>query len=136
MDITKYNVEKMAEQGAWLDLEHPATGDVIGTEDKPVRIKLLGTDSKAWRNKNREFQRKRIAKLKRNKSRDIDYSASEEETSDMLAACTIGWEGIEENGEAMEFSQETAERLYLEMGWIREQVDAFVGDRANFFPGA
>lgn len=137
MDLSKYNVEKMAEQGAWLDLESPEDGTPLKTDDgKPVRIKLLGTDSKAWREKNRQNQRDRIAQMARRKSRDIDYTVSDEQACEMLSVCTIAWEGIVEEGETVEFSQEAAKDIYMRYIWIREQVDMFIGDRANFFPNA
>ena len=136
MDLSNYNVEKMAEQGAWMELENPEDGSVLQTDEKPVRIKLLGTDSKTWRNKNREYQRQRIARMARTRSKNIDYSMSDEDACQMLAECTVEWEGIQENGEAIEFSVDAAYDLYMKYVWMREQVDVFVGDRANFFPAA
>ena len=137
MDLSKFNVEKMAESGADLVLEHPSTGEELISEDKSkVTIKLLGTDSKAYRNKNREFQRGRIAKLARTRSKKIDYTVSDEEACEILVACTLGWENIELDGEILEFSPENAYQLYMDHLWIREQVDLFIGDRANFFTTA
>jgi len=137
MDLSKFNVEKMAEMGADMPIEHPATGDELKQDDdKPITIKVLGTDSKAYRNKNREFQRERIAKMTRNRKKTIDYTVGDEDACTLLAECTVGWEGIELDGEAIEFSKEAAYDLYLSQSWIREQVDMFIGDRANFFRNA
>lgn len=133
MDLSKFNIEKMAEQGANLDLLDPIEDMPLGTEEKPVFITLLGTDSKVYRNKNLAFQRERIAKMARKRSKTIDYTVSEEQSCEMLAACTIGWEGLEIDGEELEFSPEAAFDLYMEHVWIREQVDVFIADRANFF---
>ena len=137
MDLSKFNVEKMAEQGAWLELEDPSTGDVLqGDDGEAIAIKVLGTDSKAYRNKNREYQRARIAQMARSKSRKIDYTMSDEDACDLLAECTVEWRGIVDEGKEVEFSKEAAHDLYMKYIWIREQVDAFIGDRANFFPSA
>lgn len=133
MDLSKFNIEVMAEKGADMLLEHPATGEPIEENGEPVIITLLGTDSKAWREKNREFQRKRIAAMTRNRKKTIDYTVSDEDACELLAACTKGWSGIDKDGEPLEFSTDAAYELYLDNVWIREQVDAFIGDRANFF---
>lgn len=137
MDLSNFNVEKMAEQGAWMELENPETGDVLKSDEgEPVAIKVLGTDSKAWRNKNRLYQQRRIAKMTRSRSKQIDYTMSDEDACELLSECTVGWKGIVDDGEEVEFSKEAAFDLYMKYIWIREQVDSFVGDRANFFPSA
>jgi hypothetical protein len=137
MDLSKYNVSKQAEQGAWLELEAPDTGEILrNDEGEAVAIKVLGMDSKAWRNKNRDFQRQRIQKMARSKSRNIDYTVSDEDACELLAECTIEWKNIIENGEEIECNSGNAFDLYMKYPWIREQVDAFIGERANFFPSA
>lgn len=135
MDLSKINIEQMAEAGADMELVHPVSDEAMLQDDKsPITIKLLGTDSKAYRNKNRDFQRKRIAKMTKSRSKTIDYTVSDEDACELLAECTIGWSGIIVEGKPLEFSKEAAENLYFEFSWIREQVDVFIGDRANFFP--
>ena len=136
MDLSKFNVEQAAEQGADLILRNPVDDELLGTEKKRVTIKLLGTDSKAWRNKNREAQRKRVAKMVRNRAKNVDHTVSDEEACEMLAACTMGWSNIELDGQKLEYSEKAAYQLYLDHIWIREQVDAFIADRANFFTTA
>ena len=139
MDLSKFNVTQQAEIGADLELLDPDNEPLTygkGKTKKPVTIKLLGTDSKIWRNKNREFQKKRTAKMVRNRAKNVDYSVSEKEACEMLTACTLGWEGIDANGEKLEFSTEAAFQMYMDHIWIREQADAFIADRANFFTTA
>jgi hypothetical protein len=137
MDLSKFNVSKQAEQGAWCELENPATGEALTDDDsRPVAIKVLGVDSKAWREKNREFQRKRFHKMRRTKSKNIDHTMSDEDTCELLAECTVEWTGLVEDGEAIAFTKEAAFDLFMKYPWIREQVDVFIGDRANFFPSA
>jgi len=139
MDLSKFNLTQQAEIGADLHLLDPNDEPLIygsGKKEKPVTIKLLGTDSKVWRNKNREFQKKRTQKMVRNRAKNVDYSVSDEETCEMLAACTTEWHGIDEKGEKLEFSYDEAFRVYMKHIWIREQADAFIADRANFFTTA
>ena len=134
MDLSNFNIEKAAELGADLNLIHPATGDEIKTDDDElVVIKLLGTDSMIWRNKNRDLGRKRTAKVLRSRNKDVDLMATDKETCEMLAACTLGWSNIEEDGEILEFSEDAAYKVYMKHLWIREQADVFINERANFF---
>ncbi len=132
MDLNELDLAEMADGGADLELEHPVTGELLDHEGKKFIITLAGTDSAAYRNKQRELQSKRIAKMSR-KRNNKDFILSDEDTSALLAAATIGWSGIMVGGEEIEFSTAAAKKLYLERNWIREQVDVFVGDRANFF---
>jgi len=136
MDLGTIDLEKRSDAGAELELEHPVTGDVLmqeGDDEKSIVINLAGIDSVAYRNKQRELQSKRIAKAARSRSRKGDFSVSDEDSCELLAACTMGWDGIVVDGEVVKFSVKAAYTLYMERPWIREQVDAFIGDRANFF---
>ena len=128
MDLTKYNVTAAADNGADLELVDPITGDAL----EGVTIRLLGTDSAAYRNYARDMQRKRMEKLAKSRNRKPDFSVSEQEEAEMLAICTVGWAGLEEDGEELKFSHDAAVKLYMDYPWIKEQVDSFVGDRANF----
>lgn len=135
MDLSKFNMEVIAERGATLELETP-TGEPLLQDDgeTPVTITLLGQDSKVWRNKNREFSNKRIQDMAKKRSRKMDYMVSDEDAAEMMAACTVSWDGIVDDGEEIECTQKNAYELYLKYAWIREQCDVFIGDRANFLP--
>jgi hypothetical protein len=135
MDLSKFNVKQMAEKGADLELLDPE-GEPLLQDKKPVTIKLLGTDSTTWRNLNRDRSRALSIKMQKKRSKQIDFTMSDEDSCEMLAACTLGWAGIDENKKPLEFSKEAAYEMYINHLWIREQVDAFIGDRANFFTTA
>lgn len=133
MDIGKINLAERSEQGADLELEDPITGEKGKQADgSPVTIRVMGMDSAAFRNKHREIQSRRMAKIARGKKPDYAGN-SDDEAAELLVACTIGWNGIEVNGEVLAFTPKAARDLYLDHHWIREQVDQFIGDRANFF---
>jgi hypothetical protein len=51
---------------------------------------------------------------------------------DQLAATTVSWIGIEENGTPVECTPENAARVYYEHPWIKEQVADFVSREANY----
>lgn len=127
MDLNKLDLSAQADKGADLSLEHPVTGEELG-----ITITLLGTDSAVYRNHARELQRARIAKMAKSRNKKIDFSVTEDEEADALAVCTVGWSGVVLNGKELEFSHDAAVDLYVSYPWIKEQVDAFIGDRANF----
>lgn len=134
MDLSKINLTESAESGADLELEHPVTGEVLKDEDgKTVSIKLMGIDSAAYRNKQREIQNRRMTRMMKGKG--ANTMLSDEDACELLASCTKGWSGFEQDGEVVKFSHKAAVDLYMEHMWIREQVDAFIADRANFYKG-
>jgi hypothetical protein len=46
---------------------------------------------------------------------------------------TTGWSGIVWEGQPLGFSEENAKMLFTARPWIRDQMDAFMADRSNFF---
>ena len=56
----------------------------------------------------------------------------EAETIDILAKCTLSWEKVVLEGKELPCTYENAKTVYTNFIWLREQVDAFINDRANF----
>lgn len=55
----------------------------------------------------------------------------------LLAACTVDWAEVVENGEPVKCTPAEARRLYTAYPWLREQVQAAFLASADFFaPGA
>lgn len=132
LDLSALDTTRGAEQGAELQLSHPRSGELI-----PARISLLGADSSAWLDKHREFQRRRADRLNRTRKFVVSPEDLEAEQLELLVVATTGWDwsGITLEGEPVPaFSADAARRIYKRFGWVREQVDAFVQDRANFLP--
>ena len=128
MDLKQFDIKETCEKGVFLTLCHPVTG-----EELDAKIKLVGRDSSRFRNKLRDLAQRQATGGKK-KSQPIDIEKADKEGAELLAACTVGWIGIEEDGKAVPFSEAEAVRIYTDHRWIREQVDAFIADRANFFP--
>ena len=126
-DFTKLDFATKAEEGAVMQVKNPLTGEALG-----ATITLIGTDSKAFRDLAKQ---RATAALKRTKEEQENYD-SDDEMSVMLSKCTLAWSGVEEGVEAVEFSQENALMMYRKYRWLRDQVDQFIGDRANFLPSA
>ena len=127
MDISKIRLADKSEQGSTLIVLDPVTG--VETDFK---IKLAGTDSFIYRNWLKRMSNKKLGNFKK---KGFSYEESERSSVELLAELTLGWEGLEADGEPIVYSREKAMELYSDpnMKWLREQVDEFVGERANFF---
>ncbi|NVO00037.1 MAG: hypothetical protein HXX17_11980 [Geobacteraceae bacterium] len=148
MALAKSKTSALSNSGVACALIDPATQVPNG-----IRFYVLGSDSKEYQ---RLIRLQEVARLeKQKKARGIYFPTpeeSEENALNLLTSLTMGWdedvvdaEGkvtavrkeIElEEGEYVPFSIEAAKAIYAELGykWIREQVDAFIGDRRNFLP--
>lgn len=116
--------------GEFLHLLHPGTGEPIYDETgEPVGINLLGKDSKEYRSSQRAISNRR---LNRKGNAAITAERIEAEANEVLAKCTKSWKGIVLNGESLECNFNNAKNLYATVPWVKEQVDEFVAERANF----
>ena len=126
-DLAKLDTAKVAEEGAELRVAHPTTGEDLG-----IKITLIGTDSKTFR----DISKIRATMALKKKTREIDLDQNEQDSIELLARCTKGWSGITENGKDIQFNHENAVELYTKYLWLREQIDRFMADRSNFLPSA
>lgn len=128
MDLNDLNMTAFADKGAWFTPTHPATG-----EDLPMKIQLAGADSQRWQEEEKRYTDKRLKEInKRGKMLEMTSAEIEERGIHLLAAVTLGWQNIELDGQPAVFSEQNARVIYRKFKWLREQVDAFVSDRANF----
>jgi len=93
----------------------------------PLRILVRGMDSKAYREDSRMHRRKVLEAMSNGKLDDLDEDALEIDT---LVALTIGW-----NECGGPFTPERCRELYTKAPYVRDQVDRFIGKRANFTKG-
>jgi hypothetical protein len=132
MDLSNLDVVALAEQGVTVELKHPATGEVL-TNDKgdKMLVVVAGSDSKIF--KAEVNARVKQNMLKKSKKDDVDLEAMEKRGAELLAKCTLSWSGIQRGGKDVAFSVAAAQEIYLQFPWIKEQVDAACGDRAELF---
>jgi len=128
IDIENYT--ESADETAILELTDPSTGAPIqDSKGESIYIELYGYDSTVFRNAKNRIMNKRIGKKK-----IVDTAeATESDNAELLAACTVSWAGIAKGGELLECTPANVKMVYLNVNWIKEQVDDFVGDRGNFF---
>lgn len=127
-----------------LEVDKPSRMEVLDPRtNQPYRAKdgsgrtayvdVYSSDSNIARKHNMAIQRRRIAMRGRVK---ITPEELEAEAVELLVALTAGWLLIAPNGEVIDlpFTAENAREVYSDrsMLWLRNAVDEFSSDRANF----
>ena len=120
----------MADDGAVLNLVHPESEEVI----EGMTITLLGQDSKVYRKLQMGKQQTALNRMaKGKKAIDLDAEKLSEDSIEDLVKLTTAWTGFALDGKNLELTPDNARMVYNEWSWIKEQVQEFVGNRANFF---
>jgi hypothetical protein len=133
MDLSTLETTSVAEQGAAMEVQHPVTGAVLtDTSGAALTITLAGQDSERFRKAERRITNKRLASQAAGRRIALTSEGLETDAIERLVACTITWSGITLDGEAKDCTPENAREAYKRLPWLREQVERFVEDRANF----
>lgn len=110
-----------------MPVRHPATGAPLLTNaGDPMSIDLAGRDSPAYRAQLAKFQKAQASRRKAATPEEL-----EEHTIATLVACTHGWT-LQIDGALLPFSPKAARELYESTRWLKEQVDEWIADRANY----
>lgn len=118
MDLADFDLKGNAEAGFEFTLYNPYTG-----EDTEIKISVVGSDSKAYRQAKAEAMRESI------KGGVVDTDAV---SAKVYAKCITGWSGFAENGKDLPFNPDTAEDILNRYPWVMDQVAAKVDNRLNF----
>lgn len=121
------SIETMMQEFAWLTISHPKTG-----EPTPMRVKLANPDSEAYKAVDRRVSNKRLNAIRKAKN-GLTVEALNAFDLDLIIGVTLGWENVAINNETLDCNAENARMLYTKFPFIREQVQEFTLDRANFF---
>jgi uncharacterized protein YbcI len=124
-DLAALDTGKSAEEGVWMELEHPATNEPLG-----MKLKVLGVDSEQYQKALRKQQDRR---LKRG-MRKVKSAELENEGIELLAQCVTEWEGFTYNKKELECNLENVRWFLKTYKWAKDQIDDFIGDRSNFLP--
>jgi hypothetical protein len=120
----------MADDGAILNIVHPETEELIDG----MTVTLLGQDSKIYRKLQLGKQQAALNRMaKGKKALDLDAEKLSEDSIDDLVKLTTAWSGFELDGKKLDCNPDNVRKVYAEWAWIKEQVQEFVGNRANFF---
>jgi hypothetical protein len=124
MDIKQLNTADSHDAGSEINIR-----DQFG-KLTDCFITVVGMDSKIWRQIEADRNRRLVAKLIK-----PDDAAQESDSAETLAKATIAWRGFTDGESQYDFSQEKAVLLYRSAPYIADQVDRFIGKRANFIKG-
>lgn len=113
--------------GEWLQLRHPVTHEPL----EGVQIRMVGPDSDEFREASRRNTDRRL-RMKAGRGTKITAEDLEHDALEVLVSCIKGWSGMVQNGQVMDFNPIAAREVLGKYVWIREQVDSFISDRANF----
>jgi hypothetical protein len=127
MDLASLDLTKASNEGAWITLKHPATG-----EELSGRIKIVGKDSTKFTQLSEEFKRKTLEDMKSNRTMSQRLENAQEQSDSILVACTLDWDGMMLDGKDLEFTESNVKMVYNRFNWIKEQIDVAIADRANF----
>jgi len=134
MDLAQLSTTSRSEQGAFLHLNHPATGlPLFNDGEAPVGLVLRGMDSAIVLAKSRETTQKRIdGALAVGRRVRVDAAGVEADAVALLVVATKEVRGLTVAGVPVGNTPADFKKLYNDFTWVREQADAFISDRANF----
>jgi hypothetical protein len=135
MDLTTLDLASLViADTATIAIVHPVTQEPIG-----MKVTVYGSDSALCKKVNAEQSRRRLAKIEKAGKgytlTSVSPEEREEDAIELLASCTASWEGAVMDGAAVDCSYDNAADLYVKLPWLREQIDAGIGARANFIKG-
>lgn len=128
--MARFATAQDADRGAEMEVVDD-TGHRFG-----MFLTLVGADSERYREKQREQQKRRFARINRGALMPGPEEL-EAQSLELTVAATTGWRGTGPTGEPLPaFSPEAALKVYTDYRSIREQADHFINDRSNFLPSA
>lgn len=131
MDLSTLNTARLDEDGAVFVPRHPATQQKLD-----FSIRLRSSNCAAVRAKSRAF----MAALQTNpdfkKTGIMDAEQIDLHGTEVLVGCTVGWDNVTRNGEALACNAANARAVWSDPGltWLRAQAQEFIAEAANFLP--
>lgn len=138
-DFAQIDTKTLAETGVEMPVRLLDGKPLIARTGEPVSITLLGSDSNQYRALTRAQVRKRMEQLAGGNRTltDADMDENDREVLDVLVACTVGWKAVlDTSGTPIPFDADNVRKLYVAYPVVREQVEAFISNRANFIPAS
>lgn len=136
-DLAQIDTKTLAETGVDMPVKSLDGKPLIARNGEQVAITVLGSDSSKYRALTRVQVRKRMEQIASGKTTmtDTDMDETDREVMDVLVACTVGWKNVlDTSGNAIPFTNDNVRKLYEAYPIIREQVESFISNRANFIP--
>ena len=116
-----------------VTLYNPVNSEILTNEDgSEMTITVHGPYSKKYKTISHAQQNRRLMKAQRTGGK-LNLTAEEIEASglDLLVKCVDGWD-ITLAGEKPECKEAKVREVFEKLPWVREQVDAALGDAQAF----
>ncbi len=116
-----------------VTLYNPINSEILLNDDKSeMTITIHGPYSKKYKSISHAQQNRRLMKAQRTGGK-LNLTAEEIESSalDLLVKCVDGW-SITLGGEKPECKEAKVREVFEALPWVREQVDAALGDAQSF----
>lgn len=126
MEINQLLTVESHEAGAECNILSP-----VDRSETDVFIKIMGADSKAWRNAKKK-QTAEIISKRASGDTNIDYDAMDIKA---ISSITIGWSGITKDGKEWPCNDKNKKELFTNSPFIVEQLLDFLSKGENFIKG-
>ena len=129
-DITKTAVSETAN----LDLLGPDEAPLIGEDKKQCSITLYGPGSEPFERASAKRQNKLVQRLKKKGKAEMSAEEQRAEQAEFLASITVSFNGFAYPPAGDATGKDLFRAAYSDrrIGFIADQVQAFVGDWGNF----
>jgi hypothetical protein len=140
--LKSLNTKQKADEGIDIEIFHPATGDSLG-----IFIHMLGSDSQAYLDAERQINRQQIEQSKRTRdfTMGMNYDQQQSSLVKKMTACFISWKEKKEDGTfketievepgvELEATPDNFQKIIKDRGffWIRQQVQTGMDNVTNF----
>lgn len=126
-DLSKLATRQNANEGAWMHLKHPTTGEpLFSDKGEPTQVRVRGLECTAVRKLREKAERKNAT------ARGVTIVTDTELGMQVLKALIVGFENALFNGNPLT-NEEKDKEIFLNISDdFGEQVLDFASDRANF----
>lgn len=132
MKLSAVETMSFADEGSTIQLRDKFGKPWLHADGHPQTITVYGQDGTT-------FERAKMAKINaRMKTRRTKITAEElkEESIDILVLATKSWDIVDDDGVPIPFTKENVRQLYVQFPRVKEQVDQWMAEEANFGPAS
>ena len=117
-----------------ITLYHPATNkDLLNADGSPMTVTLHGPYSSRDKAILREQQQRRMTDMSRSARQvALDLDEVDAMTRELTIRCIETWHITLEGDEPLPFSADAVEPVLDEFPWVRDQINAAMGNVADF----
>jgi len=144
MDFSKFDTVAAAEAGAAMPVKHPGNDEPMEWEGVPITWTLRGSDSESFQTAVDQSIEKNTSKSKKRGGGILGITRADQKNDliSYIVACNVAWSDgfgkmaaqiLQLDGE-FPCTAANARAILTRVPWLREQANAWIGNRANFLP--